>query len=394
MPEPTRRLKDPIVDENGDLVVHSVTTPESFNVRGAALIGSNKVIPVIFIPGTMGTNLRVRSDVSLPPGYPLKPGDPAWRPPNDDLGAVAYSKKWSKRDPSERQLILNPNYLEVDDTGELDIDSCNLEHSVMKERGWGEIFNGSYGTLLYELQSHLETTFRFDALNKRHVRNCWKEVMQAMEGDSLQRWGVRSVEPLTESELEKYAQYQYQIYACGYNWLQSCGESAKRLEKKVNDIIKWWKDRKHKCEKVILVTHSMGGLVGRACAKRIPDKIAGVIHGVMPALGAPLAYRRLACGTERDNPTNDASKVLDKLASLLTLGEENRKIPLLFYRLRQVRLNCYQISFIRVLGCMYESSAMRGQRGLGRLGMTICTCPTSQRQIHTGFIVIWISGIG
>ena len=48
----------------------------------------------------------------------------------------------------------------------------------------------------------------------------------------------------------------------------------------------------------------MGGLVARACAKRIPDKIAGVVHGVMPALGAPLAYRRLACGTEGDNPAN------------------------------------------------------------------------------------------
>jgi hypothetical protein len=42
----------------------------------------------------------------------------------------------------------------------------------------------------------------------------------------------------------------------------------------------------------------MGGLVARACAKRIPDKIAGVIHGVMPALDAPAAYRRMTCGTE------------------------------------------------------------------------------------------------
>jgi hypothetical protein len=48
----------------------------------------------------------------------------------------------------------------------------------------------------------------------------------------------------------------------------------------------------------------MGGLVGRACAKRIPGQVLGVIHGVMPALGAPLAYRRLACGTECDNPAN------------------------------------------------------------------------------------------
>jgi pimeloyl-ACP methyl ester carboxylesterase len=297
-------LKDPVVEEDGSLSVHSVLTPVEFNIRGAAYIGSRKVIPVIFVPGTMGTNLRVRRDVPLPPDYPLRPGEPAWRPPNNDARAWKYAKTWSDRPPRERQLILSPNYVEVDDSGDLDIAPCYLEPRVMRERGWGEIYTGSYGTLLYDLQSHLESTFRLDALNRRVVRQRWKDVMQAMQGETFPRWGVRDVEPLTEAELEKYAEYQYPIYACGYNWLQSCGESAKRLEKRVSDIITWWQKRKHECSKVILVTHSMGGLVARACAKYIPDKIAGVVHGVMPALGAPLAYRRLACGTEGDNPAN------------------------------------------------------------------------------------------
>jgi hypothetical protein len=52
----------------------------------------------------------------------------------------------------------------------------------------------------------------------------------------------------------------------------------------------------------------MGGLVARACAKRIPDQIAGVIHGVMPAFGAPVAYRRIACGTEASSPSNGYSE--------------------------------------------------------------------------------------
>jgi hypothetical protein len=266
MPEKTRPLKDPILQEDGDLVVHSITTPESFDIRGAAYVDSRLVIPVIFVPGTMGTNLRVRKDVPLPAGYPLKPGDPAWRPPNDSADAWLYARTWRQRTPAQRQLILNPNYVEVDDTGPLDIGSCSLEPSVMRERGWGEIFNGSYGTLLFELQSHLNMTFRFDAFNQRHVRQRWKDVMQAMQGDPLHRWGVRSVESLTENELEKYAQYQYPLYACGYNWLQSCGESAKLLEKRITDIITWWQKRHHECEKVILITHSMGGLVARACA--------------------------------------------------------------------------------------------------------------------------------
>jgi pimeloyl-ACP methyl ester carboxylesterase len=304
MPEPTRRLKDPVPDENGDLVGHSLATPRSFPIRGAVYIGPNKVIPVIFIPGTMGTNLRVRREVALPPEFPLKPGDSAWRPPNGDADAWFYAREWEQRSPRQRQLILNPDYVEVDDTGDLDIGPCNLDHSVMRERGWGEIFNGPYGNLLFELQSHLEMTFRFDALNQRQVREHWREVIKAMEGDALKRWGVRSVEPLSESDLETYAQYQYPVYACGYNWLQSSGESAKRLEKRINDILKWWQARKHECRKVILVTHSMGGLVARACAKRMPDQIAGIVHGVMPALGAPLAYRRLACGTECGNPAD------------------------------------------------------------------------------------------
>jgi pimeloyl-ACP methyl ester carboxylesterase len=305
MTDPLRRLKDPIVNEDGSLTARSVMTPTSLKTRGLVYMGSRKVVPVIFVPGTMGTNLRVRRDVKLPPGDPLKPGEPAWRPPNNDAAGLVYASDWKKRSPRARQLILHPDHVEVDGTGDLDIAPSHLETSVMRERGWGEIFNGSYGTLLFELQSHLGMTFRFDALNQRHIRTRWKEVMQAMQGDPLQRWGVRSVAPLTEGELEKYAEYQYPVYACGYNWLQSCGEAAERLEERIDDIIKWWRSRKHECDKVILLTHSMGGLVGRACAKRIPDKILGVIHGVMPALGAPLAYRRLACGTECDNPAND-----------------------------------------------------------------------------------------
>jgi pimeloyl-ACP methyl ester carboxylesterase len=306
MADPLRRLKDPVIHEDGSLRARTVLTPTSFKTRGLVYKGSDKVVPVIFIPGTMGTNLRVRRDVILPPGYPLKPGEAAWRPPNNDAAAWMYADAWKRRKPAQRQLILHPDYVEVDDTGELDIPHCHLEKNVMFERGWGEIFNGSYGKLLFELQSHLEMTFRFDELNKRHIRSRWQEVMQAMQGDPLRRWGVRSVAPLTESELEKYAEYQYPVYACGYNWLQSCGESARRLERRVDGIVKWWRTRKHACDGVILVTHSMGGLVGRACAKRNPDRILGVVHGVMPALGAPLAYRRLACGTECGNPANDA----------------------------------------------------------------------------------------
>jgi pimeloyl-ACP methyl ester carboxylesterase len=104
--------------------------------------------------------------------------------------------------------------------------------------------------------------------------------------------------------LDKHAGYYYPVYACGYNWLESCDESAKWLRKRIERIISFWTERKRECQQVILVTHSMGGLVARACAKQIPAQILGVIHGAMPALGAPACYRRIACGTEKWSPSN------------------------------------------------------------------------------------------
>ena len=54
------------------------------------------------------------------------------------------------------------------------------------------------------------------------------------------------------------------------------------------------------CEKVILVTHSMGGIVARAAMKvaGAEGKVLGVVHGVQPAYGAPTAYTRMKSGFE------------------------------------------------------------------------------------------------
>jgi pimeloyl-ACP methyl ester carboxylesterase len=190
--------------------------------------------------------------------------------------------------------------LEVDDGGPLDIGSCGLSQQEMRERGWGEIYCDVYSDLLFELQSHLDRTFHVNVLKQREVRRYWKEVMECPPVS----WGVRTIDHVTEAELEKYAAYQYPVYAVGYNWLQSCSVSAERLVRRIKEIQDYWVKRKHECKKVILVTHSMGGLVARAAAKQVPQLVAGVVHGVMPALGAPVAYRRMALGTESTNPSN------------------------------------------------------------------------------------------
>jgi pimeloyl-ACP methyl ester carboxylesterase len=310
MSEPTRPIRPPTVDRDGSLVAHTVATPRSFKVRALVTVAPRKVIPVIFVPGIMGSNLRVRRDAVADPKSEVKPGEAVWRAPNGKQAGTLEVIKWLNRNPRQRQLALNPKTLEVDDSGLIEAPDTSHEPDdspgpapsvqTLRERGWGEIHWDSYGKLLGELERHLNSTFSVDASGKRQIRKHWRAVMKCDPA----RWGVRSVAPLTEDDLEKYAAYQYPLYAVGYNWLQSCNKSADRLEQRINEIIAFWKSRKHQCEQVILVTHSMGGLVARACAKRIPDKIAGIVHGAMPSLGAPVAYRRIACGTEMSSPGN------------------------------------------------------------------------------------------
>lgn len=254
------------------------------------------------VPGIMGSNLRANTQRTIPQNSALNPGAPAWRPPNGLRAGLAEAKAWNGRDPALRQKILDGDTIEVDDTGTIDLPHFwdGMEEGQLRSRWWGEVHWDSYGDLLCELQSKLNTTFVTQSAGKKQQPNShWEAVMNY----DLGKWNAVDLQHLTLAELDKFAQYQYPVYACGYNWTQSNELSGDRLKNRVMDIIKFWTDRKFDCKQVILVTHSMDGLVGRACAKQIPDNIAGVVHAVMPALGAPLAYRRMACGTESSSPS-------------------------------------------------------------------------------------------
>jgi pimeloyl-ACP methyl ester carboxylesterase len=236
----------------------------------------------------------------------LNPGEAAWRPPNGTNAGLTEATLWKGRDPSTRQQILDPETLEADPTGAI-IGANELgfggDVSQLAAAGWGEIHSASYGELLVFLQKRLNRVFYTSSTGRKTLYQEW----QSLHKHDRSKWNAQNsgaTAPLTTQELEKLATYQFPVYACGYNWLESNERSADRLEKKIAEIKKYWTDAKQDCKQVILVTHSMGGLVGRACASRIPDEIVGVIHGVMPALGAPVCYRRIACGTETSSPSN------------------------------------------------------------------------------------------
>jgi len=327
MSEPTRPIRQPTVAPDGSLVAHSVATPKAMTTRALVTVGSQKVIPVIFVPGIMGSNLRARRDPAPPKETGIKPGEPIWRAPNGQYEGVKAVLAWTNRTPRLRQLILHGATSEVDPNGEIISAGSTRESdetgastwmstNEMRARGWGEVHSSSYGKLLGELESHLNTTFYMPSPKSRRLTAHWKRVVDC----DRSKWGVRSLDPLTQAELEHYAEYQYPVYAVGYNWLESCSKSATRLEQRIGEIIDFWTQRKHACTQVILITHSMGGLVARACAKRIPDKIAGVIHGAMPALGAPVAYRRIACGVEPSSPGSENGNSAESALFSLMMG--------------------------------------------------------------------------
>lgn len=95
-----------------------------------------------------------------------------------------------------------------------------------------------------------------------------------------------------------YGSFQTPVYAVGYDWRQCNNDSAVYVEGKIQKILE-----NEDAEKFILITHSMGGLVGRALLQRQSDlclRALAVIHIGQPAFGAAVMYRRMFTGAPTD----------------------------------------------------------------------------------------------
>ena len=322
MADPTRPLPNLVPQPDGSWTGHTILTPTSLTTRGLFTLPPSKIVPVIVVPGIMGSNLRAATSPSRQANRVVDPGEPVWRPPNGSFDGLKAARAWKKRVPATRQQCLDGATLEVDKRGEIslpgDARGFGISEEEVRSRSWGEVHWDSYGSLLYGLYTGLNHTFEMEDEGKARVlRRHWKAVMECDPA----KWGVRAIDRITEAELEKHAGYYYPVYACGYNWLESCEQSAKALRRRIESVIAYWTERKCSCSKVILVTHSMGGLVARACAREVPDLVLGVIHGVMPALGAPVCYRRIASGTENSSPSNSAAANVEAQCVADILGD-------------------------------------------------------------------------
>ncbi|NCC06329.1 MAG: hypothetical protein EOM37_20300, partial [Proteobacteria bacterium] len=84
------------------------------------------------------------------------------------------------------------------------------------------------------------------------------------------------------------------VYAFGFDWVDSCEVSGTLLRQFILEKVK--------ADRVIIISHSMGGLVTRYAlagegGEALAKKVLGVVHGAQPVHGAPDAYHRAIAGT-------------------------------------------------------------------------------------------------
>jgi pimeloyl-ACP methyl ester carboxylesterase len=267
------------------------------------IAGPFDILPVVFVPGIMGSNLKSKED-----------GKPVWRLDPGIFGVPwGMLRKFATKDAGPRQQLLHPDRCEVDDGGATPkkLGGTVTRKEEYRRRGWGTVGEGSYHSFLLWLEEQLNPPNRNPALWPEYYQDettisatpgpndapkLFRGIRMGMRG---QPFGAeKPFKSIMTDDLIARSKFISPVYAAGYNWLASNRDAADLLKTKILEIIKENDGGTFRCEQVIVVTHSMGGLVARECAElpSMKDKIAGIVHGVMPAVGAAVAYRRCKIG--------------------------------------------------------------------------------------------------
>ncbi|WP_298438903.1 alpha/beta hydrolase [Geobacter sp.] len=220
------------------------------------LVIDREVLPIIFVPGIMGSRLG-RSQ-----------NDKVWDPDSTWFMFTTYGRRKTNAEWKKELLIgseFKSDHLQVlNDDAEHNAKFADETDTSRAQRGWGGVSWSSYGSILKELQN-----------------GEWDPTVNLF--------------------------FEIPVHAFGYNWTASNDLAGEKLASYIDEVRKQYTDKGRKCEKVLLVTHSMGGLVARAACllHGARDKVLGVIHGVQPANGSPAAYWRMKGGFERPHTIPD-----------------------------------------------------------------------------------------
>ncbi|TVT44147.1 MAG: hypothetical protein FHP94_20565 [Denitromonas halophila] len=355
MSEPDKRYLAMQYDEKGNPYFSCHLSPTEQTGRAHCVVPPTDVIPVIFVPGFMGSNLKTNALVR-----PFSSGEMFWKP--DDTGLM--TNKVAPLKAAQRQLLFSPTTTTVASADTLprhlmqhfnvsgvefarpDDDTIDNLLGEFKRRGWGELYLGSYGRLLATLEARLNRIYR-----QGKLEHAWQTIIEqanslfkdddlrARHGLPTARSRARGWSPLTEADLKAAARHWFPVHAFGYNWLQGADDTGKALAKRIETVIDNYASQGYTCSRAILVTHSMGGIVARAaCHPGIggaEGRVLGVVQGVCPTAGAPAIYQRMRTGHAKgiflDFVKNKVAEILGTDAALVTpvLGNSPGALSLL-----------------------------------------------------------------
>lgn len=273
-------------DKNGTVLASDHFTPVADQQRGSMVVPPTTVVPVIFVPGIMGSNLRDKSTK-----------ESVW----NTNSTISILLQWIFRSAKTRQSKLRADAAEVDPTGAWYGRSASIsDDDAAMKRGEGTTSKAFYGSFV----RWLDDTLNANGQTAQGVPSPW----QPLVGQDGTAWHAeKAPQKLTGGDSNfAWDNFYCPVHVVGYNWLQSNGESGKYLAQQIDKIIAQWNGKadgdgpKFKCQQVILVSHSMGGLVTRAAIHPdfggAADKVVGIVHGEQPSNGAAAAYHHCRSG--------------------------------------------------------------------------------------------------
>jgi hypothetical protein len=241
------------------------------------IVVQRESIPIVFVPGIMGSRLK-------------RGANRVWDPNSTSFMLNTYLFAT----PSQRKALLDEQGLEVD----IDTSSSfqgTVQSAAMKQECGGTLGMMGFGDLPPSMQQEIVQTA--DDRSKAAVAQGWGSVAWDFYGGIL---GFLAGQDWKDDKCDFGKCFVFPVYAVGYNWVQDNLKSGSYLASKFQPIIDKEKAKGLICEKIILVSHSMGGMVTRSAVTLNGGGgvVLGVIHGAQPVLGAPAAHRRIRAGFE------------------------------------------------------------------------------------------------
>jgi hypothetical protein len=197
----------------------------------------------------------------------------AWNPPNNLVQGISALFEYLFTSAEKRAEVLDPSKTEVvrNAVGSFRADENTGSVVAQVQRGWESVWTAGYWAMLKEIE---------DKLNDREMPRGFD--------DSPADYGLAGGgPPLTKDDFTtRLRRYRYEVWGGGYNWLQSNVRSAADVWEYVEGTIlkkAYPKEILNEEEKILVVTHSMGGMVARTMftdKARTKKTILGAVHTV------------------------------------------------------------------------------------------------------------------